>query len=322
MISLRLSLLALVTAALAQNNATCYYPDGSNSHGTACFGTTVSACCGPGFICLGTGLCAPGADNKKSYTYPVYRSACTDQTFEDSACPRYCLSSDDNQDAGQGIAQCSDGSYCCGRAYDCCTNTTSTFKINAATTPVTTIPYGPSTTSSSKSATSTTVTTTGAAAATTAPSASSSTTASSASQSSSHSVAIGVGVGVGVGAAILLVGVLLFFLRRRRQYKGHSKVAGDAAELSALDVEHSHNRKRDSDSSNTGLGSVNSPIKSPGLHDKKESSAIAMHELDGKEAVKPVEMEHTPRYEMGGLHEESKTEKLAGRDYHGPTELE
>ena len=74
------------------SNTTCYFPGGLESKGSPCNPTAnVSTCCGPGFVCLGNRLCAPGPNNRKTYHYKFYRSSCTDSTWKSSACPNFCL---------------------------------------------------------------------------------------------------------------------------------------------------------------------------------------------------------------------------------------
>ena len=74
------------------SNTTCYFPDGLESRGSPCNPTAdVSACCGPGFVCLGNGLCTPGPNDRRTYDYKFYRSSCTDSTWKSSACPNFCL---------------------------------------------------------------------------------------------------------------------------------------------------------------------------------------------------------------------------------------
>ena len=86
---LALYLLADISIA---SNTTCYYPDGLESKGSPCNPTAnVSTCCGPGFVCLGNGLCTPGPNDRKTYDYKFYRSSCTDSTWKSSACPNFCL---------------------------------------------------------------------------------------------------------------------------------------------------------------------------------------------------------------------------------------
>lgn len=182
----------------------CYFPDGVESSGSPCFpDQAVSPCCGPGFICLSNGLCQPGPDTRRTYQYTIYRSSCTDRTWNSTDCPKVCLGPDDNLDSGQGLATCgTGGSYCCGRGYDCCSNGTDIFNYGTAEI-VTTIPYSSSSSTSAPASSSASTT---------------SSASSSSSSSSSNAIAIGVGVGVGVGGfAFLLASIIAFLLFRRRK---------------------------------------------------------------------------------------------------------
>ncbi|KAF1961487.1 hypothetical protein CC80DRAFT_578074 [Byssothecium circinans] len=85
------------------SSATCYNPDGSAMRNKnareiyiPCNTTAISnghhsACCATGDLCLTNGLCAnDGADGGNNY----WRDGCTDRTFSDEACPRYCTGAD------------------------------------------------------------------------------------------------------------------------------------------------------------------------------------------------------------------------------------
>lgn len=70
----------------------CYYPDKTPSRGTPCRpNDAVSPCCGPGFVCLSNGLCSPGSEDRKNYQYQLYRSSCTDPTWNSMDCPQVCV---------------------------------------------------------------------------------------------------------------------------------------------------------------------------------------------------------------------------------------
>ncbi|KAF2495400.1 hypothetical protein BU16DRAFT_389474 [Lophium mytilinum] len=121
----------------AASNLTCYYPDGLQNRGNACDPTSaVSQCCGPGFVCLGNGLCLPGPTVRKDYDWKYYRSGCTDPTWDSPTCPDICLGPKDSIDSGQGVQSCSGGPnrYCCAhsRHTDCCSNSTNIFTLGLA----------------------------------------------------------------------------------------------------------------------------------------------------------------------------------------------
>ncbi|KAK8224035.1 hypothetical protein BKA81DRAFT_206574 [Phyllosticta paracitricarpa] len=82
------------TSSTNSSTRDCFYPDGVQSKGLPCFpDQAVSPCCGRGFICLSNGLCEPGPDLRRTYQYKIYRSACTDSTWNSSSCPRVCIDS-------------------------------------------------------------------------------------------------------------------------------------------------------------------------------------------------------------------------------------
>lgn len=335
------TLLSLSTLASAQGTSNkqdsrdCFFPDGIQSSGGPCFpDQAVSPCCGPGFVCLSNGLCQPGPDTRKSYQYTVYRSSCTDRTWNSTDCPRVCLScksspfthirisvfalvskigntlnpvltgtpniADDRLDSGQGLATCgTGGSYCCGRGYDCCSNGTNIFTYGTAEI-VTTIPIGSSSSSSSSAASSTAA-------------ASSSASSSSSSSSPSNATSIGVGVGVGVGGfAILLASVLLFLMFRRRR-KEQAKQQG----ASSPHDEEGHTPRGtelQADEMKQGGGAFTSP---PPTYRSDSNVHTAVSSPGGEERsggmtpgapLNPAEFPSGPereRFEMEGQHPES-----------------
>ncbi|KAK8245234.1 hypothetical protein HDK77DRAFT_247477 [Phyllosticta capitalensis] len=196
------------SSSSSNSTRNCYYPDGIQSKGLPCFpDQAVSPCCGRGFICLSNGLCEPGSELRRTYQYKIYRSACTDASWNSSSCPSVCIGSSDNLDSGQGLAACgTNGSYCCGRGYDCCANASNIFNYGVASA-VTTLPYSTATSTSSSSSST---------------SASSSSSSSSSSSNRAIAIGVGVGVGVGVGGAILvtaLIGLLLYRKKRKTKAK-------------------------------------------------------------------------------------------------------
>ncbi|KAE9975709.1 hypothetical protein EG328_003026 [Venturia inaequalis] len=131
---LLISVLTTESAAQRSNSSSnsCYYPSGIISPGKPCHpNANNSVCCGPGFECLGNGICQTSPLIDTPYKHTLYRSACTDPTFQDPACPHFCVGADDNPQAGQGMQVCSPelGTYCCKRDYDCCTNSTLVYTL-------------------------------------------------------------------------------------------------------------------------------------------------------------------------------------------------
>src|SRR5579871_6316375 len=86
-LSWSLLLLLLPSSTIAQ---TCYWPDGAvaswyNYTFFPCTGSAVSACCIKELhTCVDHGLCL--------YQNTYARVACTDQSWNSDACPKYCLS--------------------------------------------------------------------------------------------------------------------------------------------------------------------------------------------------------------------------------------
>ena len=88
-----LAIVACLAVADAAANSTCYYPSGKKTKGGACNANAdVSLCCGPSYVCLSNGLCAPGPNTKKDKDYPFYRHGCTDPTYNSTVCPTFCTS--------------------------------------------------------------------------------------------------------------------------------------------------------------------------------------------------------------------------------------
>ncbi|KAF2802132.1 uncharacterized protein BDZ99DRAFT_483148 [Mytilinidion resinicola] len=256
----------------AASNLTCYYPDGLENRGDACNPTSsVSQCCGPGFVCLGNGLCLPGPEDTKSYDWKYYRSGCTDPIWASPTCPNFCLGPNDSIDSGQGIQSCSGGPnrYCCAhsRRMDCCSNSTNIFTLGLANI-VTTIPY------ISKAASTTAP-----------PSITLVPGPSSGSGGVSKSVSTGVGVGVGVGGALAIILGVLLFLRHRQRKMG--------AKRSPEFGSHRFETRQD------GAGNDSGTVV-------KDAEFLAMRDGGGEEIraylpSSPLELESSPRFELGVL---------------------
>jgi hypothetical protein len=88
-LALRLVLLyrTLGSYVMAQFTPSCYLPDGSvdTTGVTPCDASaTFSHCCNTRDLCLANGYCFG------ILWSDVYRSSCTDPSFEDLSCPYYC----------------------------------------------------------------------------------------------------------------------------------------------------------------------------------------------------------------------------------------
>ncbi|KAB8527818.1 hypothetical protein FH972_025469 [Carpinus fangiana] len=112
----------------------CYYPDGSVAwNHTACNrGAANSHCCAWTDACLTNGYCLAASGNM---TNTLLRESCTDPTWRDPACPRYCSDRNLNGslimkivDAHHGVEP---GTWCCG-TFNQDKNTCSTITLNQA----------------------------------------------------------------------------------------------------------------------------------------------------------------------------------------------
>ncbi|KAK6530562.1 hypothetical protein TWF281_007405 [Arthrobotrys megalospora] len=225
-----LSLVALQSISSAQRPRPCYYPNGGRAlDHRPCDGLPTpedgsriphSACCSSddNVVCLSSNLCING----RGY---LYRGGCTDQTWEDPACPseRCTLYSG----SGMNILPCNDATnlWCCaeGGEIPCCQNENKTkFLLNPGT--VTYVAEGlltvslpiSSSTTSAESTTSTESTTT-----------TSEPTATAAPQSTSLSTgaAVGVGIGISIPTILAIVFASLWLIERakRKRLDMHSE---------------------------------------------------------------------------------------------------
>jgi hypothetical protein len=186
-------------------------------------------CCSATFFCLSNGLCTPGPLTLKDTLTEFYQGNCTDATWQDPKCPRFCMSALDATH-GQGLNGCSGsgvGKYCCWRSTgDCCSNASAIVDLERARVLTTLVAPG----SSSVAATSSVVTSSTSTSSIPASSASTPSTPASSSPtqsseapsgvSSRNMTAIGAGVGVGVGAAVLLaLAAGIFWYRKRKNQR-------------------------------------------------------------------------------------------------------
>jgi hypothetical protein len=222
--------------------AACYFPDGSLSPTDVSCDATASDsfCCFNQQACLSNKLCLvdvhPGGINEYA------RGTCTDQNWESSACPNFCLGTQSG--SGNYVASCNvtgSDEYCCDLGCSCDAGQGDEV-VSFTGTPYTMtvidvvgITYSnPSATTavvatSSSDASTSTISTAGSASSRSmgslAPSenaqtASSASTPTATSASSAHSksdtLVLGIGVGVGVGFGILALGAASFVWYRRR----------------------------------------------------------------------------------------------------------
>ncbi|KAJ8118797.1 hypothetical protein OPT61_g274 [Boeremia exigua] len=200
-----------------------------------------SSCCAEGSVCLTNGLCIEEKRLGKTNWY--YRDGCTDKTWSDPACGKYCTSIENDRETGL-IMQCpSPESWCCAvvgtpsignwpaqDAYNttCCSRDDLTFRAdgpvvfnNVENEPgqpysTTTIVY--------------TVTEFSFMSAPTA----SAPTASGDVQTSPQPAGLGTGskIGIGVGVSVGVLGLaaigMLVWLRRKRNSKNVNKPSGTA----------------------------------------------------------------------------------------------
>ncbi|RVD83649.1 uncharacterized protein DFL_005429 [Arthrobotrys flagrans] len=230
-LSILLSLTALPSLIAAQRR--CYFPDGSRapSH-RACSqdaetdNSVHSSCCGldDNVVCLSSKLCI----NQNGY---IYRGACTDQTWEDEACPSsYCTSF---AGSGMNILPCNDVTrqWCCaeGGTIPCCQNENRTkFLLNpgtvtyvAAGLSTVSLPASSSTSAESTSASDTSTTTT-----------TSDLIATSAPQPTpttlSTGVAVGMGIGIGIPTVLAIVFASLWLIERSKRKRQQQPIVPPA----------------------------------------------------------------------------------------------
>lgn len=172
-------------------------------------------CCAETYICLSNGLCALGPDTAKAgyiLSTDFYQGTCTNATWTDSRCPRFCMSDADKPTSGQSLEACTAagvGRYCCRRDdVDCCKNSSAIMDLGIAEIQTT---IGAS---AHQTSTATILSTTAPAPATN----STSGVPQSSGSSTSSKVAIGIGVGAGFALVILLAVIAAVVLSRRGRF--------------------------------------------------------------------------------------------------------
>jgi hypothetical protein len=241
MLSPHLLLLITIFHFLAPSHSQqqkCFDTRGVETNNLPCDpSASAGPCCSATFVCLNNGLCTPGPLTPKDTVTEFYQGSCTDATWQDPKCPRFCMSALDATH-GQGLNGCSGsgvGKYCCWRnSGNCCNNASAIVDLGIARVLTTLVAPGSTTTASTSSvARSSVVMSSIAASSASTSSASTSLTmstpaSSSPTQSSDapsggsprNTTAIGAGVGVGVGAVVLLslaVGILWYRKRKSQR---------------------------------------------------------------------------------------------------------
>lgn len=121
-----------------------------------------------------------------------------------------------HNDRGQGIKQCGDNTYCCGRSGDCCSDSANVFTLEAADAVATISASSAYITSTSANTTSAGDLTSG--------------------KDHHRSLAIGLGVGVGLGGFLLLALAILYLLKRRAKADANAGYEKEE-EVSELDAQ-------------------------------------------------------------------------------------
>ncbi|KAJ8117419.1 hypothetical protein OPT61_g1371 [Boeremia exigua] len=194
-----------------------------------------STCCRIGDLCLTNGLCMHKEDVDKKNWY--WRTGCTDESWEDPACPKWCDKIEPNRNTGLVMNCLKEESWCCayvgGSLRDwpkqdpinttCCTVDD---LVTRAADPVVyataTIPIKVSIQSTSTSQTSVSLSTMSLPSTVTTADQSSLPTTDSPTQQNSDSAGLATGakIGLGVGIPVGVIGIAaigaLFWLRRKR----------------------------------------------------------------------------------------------------------
>ncbi|KAF2396201.1 hypothetical protein EJ06DRAFT_560146 [Trichodelitschia bisporula] len=241
----------------------CYFPAGDASTGRPCYPDQPnSVCCAPGFTCMSNGVCTKAA-NDKTLKYDYYRSGCTDYSFQDPACPHFCLGPEDHQEQGQGLQLCSaeTGTYCCMRDYvqNCCSNSTLVFTIGVPS-PVTVIQrptkpaflIGASPSASIDPASSLSL----------------NSTSSTHSSQYARETIVGIALGISIAGIVALLAGGWWWIRRRR------RLAAEATSTGAGKSEEVLPKGTSVTVSNLGTGDPASPIELDVLRREREGLAV------------------------------------------------
>ncbi|KAF2728700.1 hypothetical protein EJ04DRAFT_556570 [Polyplosphaeria fusca] len=164
-----------------------------------------TVCCESGDSCLTNGLCL-SQSNQSDYNW---RIACTDKTFEDPACLKYCTSEDDQTSDTYVVWKCPEPrKWCCGQAgkNTTCCDTDLVFEADEPVVYTTAAPIA-QTSSSDPSFTSDNANST---------------------ESPLNSTSFGIGLGIGLGVAVAAIMTTVFMLWKgkhshKRAAEGHTQ---------------------------------------------------------------------------------------------------
>ncbi|KAF2117239.1 hypothetical protein BDV96DRAFT_21947 [Lophiotrema nucula] len=125
-----LSFLVIVSGVV--DAAICYNPDRSTTDNVPCnIDAGNSTCCAKGASCLSNNLCLDptfrGQDGL-SINNKYYRGACTDKTWNSTACAPICKTK--LPGFGEGVVYCGSGEYCCQEDASNCCDSNSAKKFN------------------------------------------------------------------------------------------------------------------------------------------------------------------------------------------------
>ncbi|KAH7038270.1 uncharacterized protein B0I36DRAFT_346268 [Microdochium trichocladiopsis] len=92
--------------------ATCYYPNGDIAYNDAPCKTNGehSLCCGVGYACMKSGVCQLSQDTPSQLGSTGFvRGSCTDKSWNEPACPMFCLDPEINNVGGYNeLGKCYD----------------------------------------------------------------------------------------------------------------------------------------------------------------------------------------------------------------------
>ncbi|PSN62132.1 hypothetical protein BS50DRAFT_138076 [Corynespora cassiicola Philippines] len=230
-------LLLIILSVSTVTEALCYTPNGALASDIPCKAGVNSTCCQNGYTCLEPNLCLShqnvgldGLSANDIYT----RASCTDESWTSGECSQVCTKGAPN--SFELVVHCGDGVYCCYEdAANCCKDDKAEKFDLGDPTPYRVIGQsGPVNTLLSKTSSTATANTT-----TSTPPPSASSTASRAENPSvspntisgnqiDKTVAVGLGVGIPLGVILIsmMVGMIWWTRRMKRQFQVRQAATG------------------------------------------------------------------------------------------------